>query len=195
MRRNSGAPAGAKEPSSCERFRRSAAWLVAAFFPWLAPWAISCRHSVAQLRRISLRALWLTKTSPQHLHPKRTPSSSNRINRGIPPRVSAFRIPRSALVVSATESMAVTPDHTESQMRDFGLFRVPRSAFRVGKYQLPSPRSLIAYWAFPAVLERETASKSCTRVRAGGHKNIEINPVFRGMSQAKVRRSQPKEIL
>jgi len=49
------------------------------------------------------------------------------------------------------------------------------------KYQLPSPRSLIAYWAFPGKLERETASISCTRVRAGGHKNTENNPVFRGM--------------
>jgi hypothetical protein len=50
-----------------------------------------------------------------------------------------------------------------------------------GKYKLPSPRSLIAYWAFPAVLERRTASISCARVRAGGHNNTEINPVFRGM--------------
>src|ERR1700759_2031132 len=33
--------------------------------------------------------------------------------------------------------------------------------------------------------ERKTASNSCARVRAGGQNNIENNPVFRGMSQAK----------
>jgi hypothetical protein len=60
----------------------------------------------------------------------------------------------------------------------------PRSAFRAPrwpKYQLPSPRSLIAYWAFPEMPARKTASISCARVSVGGHKNIENNPVFRGM--------------
>jgi len=28
---------------------------------------------------------------------------------------------------------------------------------------------------------KENGLKSCARVRAGGHNNIEINPVFRGM--------------
>jgi hypothetical protein len=101
----------------------------------------------------------------------------------------AFRI-----ILCHSESTPVVPDRARSckVTLDVGLW-----ALDSGNYQLPSPCSLIAYWAFPVTAPKRSEAGdgketvlSFSHVRGGlsrrsaakaDHKNIENNPVFRGM--------------
>jgi hypothetical protein len=49
------------------------------------------------------------------------------------------------------------------------------------RIQLLSSLNLPKFRALLLEIAKENGLKSCIRVRAGGHNNTEINPVFRGM--------------
>ena len=81
---------------------------------------------------------------------KHTETHQNK-GRGCP---SAFRTNR-----TRSESTPVAPNRSQSwctgQTLDIGLWTLDS-----GKYQLPSPRSLIVYWAFPEDLPRRSVAEA-----------------------------------